>query len=142
VFCPFFGWWFGFRAFKPGIRPQDGGSQLFANITDSGVRFLSICGPPKYSEIRLNLAQAVQGVGSMAAPLLASYVFFKNIDDTADGLQQVQWVYLGVACFVVLLAASLPLLGKNRILTLLRSSSSSHQCQKSQMQIWLSWSTK
>ena len=43
----------------------------------------------------------------MAAPLLASYVFFKNINDTADGLQQVQWVYLGVACFVVLLAASL-----------------------------------
>jgi MFS transporter, FHS family, L-fucose permease len=71
-------------------------------------RFLSICGPPKYSEIRLNLAQAVQGVGSMAAPLLASYVFFKNISDTADGLQQVQWVYLGVACFVVLLAVSLP----------------------------------
>jgi FHS family L-fucose permease-like MFS transporter len=51
---------------------------------------MSICGPPKYSEIRLNLAQAVQGVGSMAAPLLASYVFFKNIIDTADGLQQVQ----------------------------------------------------
>lgn len=42
----------------------------------------------------------------MAAPLLASYVFFKNISDTADGLQQVQWVYLGVACFVVLLAVS------------------------------------
>jgi fucose permease len=45
-------------------------------------RFLSICGPPKYSEIHLNLAQAVQGVGSMAAPLLASYVFFKNISDS------------------------------------------------------------
>lgn len=26
--------------------------------------FLSICGPPKYSEIRLNLAQAVQGTGA------------------------------------------------------------------------------
>ncbi|KAI9743263.1 MAG: hypothetical protein M1818_003109 [Claussenomyces sp. TS43310] len=66
--------------------------------------FLSICGPPRYSEIRLNLAQAVQGVGSMLGPLLASYVFFKHVDDTTQGLQQVQWTYLGVACFVALLA--------------------------------------
>ncbi|KAL1905930.1 hypothetical protein Sste5344_008318 [Sporothrix stenoceras] len=43
--------------------------------------FLSICGPPRYSEIRLNLAQAIQ-----------------------DGLKNVQWVYLGVAGFVALLA--------------------------------------
>jgi FHS family L-fucose permease-like MFS transporter len=40
----------------------------------------------------------------MAAPLLASYVFFRNIDGTASGLQQVQWTYLGVAVFVALLA--------------------------------------
>jgi len=40
--------------------------------------FLSICGPPRYSEIRLNLAQAVQGVGSFVAPLLASRVFFAH----------------------------------------------------------------
>jgi len=40
----------------------------------------------------------------MAAPLLASYVFFKNIDGTTAGLQQVQWTYLGVAVFVGLLA--------------------------------------
>ncbi|KAJ9148550.1 Glucose galactose transporter [Pleurostoma richardsiae] len=65
--------------------------------------FLSICGPPKYSEIRLNLAQAVQGVGSFVAPLLASRVFFaKTVDDDA-GLKNVQWTYLGVACFVALL---------------------------------------
>ncbi|KAL9618141.1 MAG: hypothetical protein Q9160_007148 [Pyrenula sp. 1 TL-2023] len=65
--------------------------------------FLSICGPPRYSEIRLNLAQAVQGVGSFVAPLLASRVFFANTVDTAAGLKNVQWVYLGVACFVGLL---------------------------------------
>jgi FHS family L-fucose permease-like MFS transporter len=40
----------------------------------------------------------------MCAPLLASYVFFKDVQDTAEGLQSVQWVYLGVACFVALLA--------------------------------------
>jgi len=65
--------------------------------------FLSICGPPRYSEIRLNLAQAIQATGSFVAPLLASRVFFANTVDTAQGLKNVQWVYLGVACFVGLL---------------------------------------
>ncbi|QKX56884.1 uncharacterized protein TRUGW13939_03991 [Talaromyces rugulosus] len=65
--------------------------------------FLAICGPPRYSEIRLNLAQAVQGVGTFVAPLLASRVFFAHTVNTAAGLKNVQWVYLGVACFVALL---------------------------------------
>ncbi|KAJ5211759.1 uncharacterized protein N7498_003405 [Penicillium cinerascens] len=65
--------------------------------------FLAICGPPKYSEVRLNLGQAVQGVGTFVAPLLASRVFFANTVDTNAGLKNVQWTYLGVACFVVLL---------------------------------------
>ncbi|EXJ75983.1 MFS transporter, FHS family, L-fucose permease [Cladophialophora psammophila CBS 110553] len=62
--------------------------------------FLAICGPPRYSEIRLNLAQAVQGVGSFVAPLLASRVFFAHTVDTDQGLRNVQWTYLGVAGFV------------------------------------------
>jgi FHS family L-fucose permease-like MFS transporter len=65
--------------------------------------FLSICGPPRYSEIRLNLAQAIQATGSFVAPLLASRVFFAQTVDTKQGLKNVQWVYLGVACFVALL---------------------------------------
>lgn len=65
--------------------------------------FLSICGPPRYSEIRLNLEQGVQAVGSFVAPLLASRVFSAKTVDTDQGLKNVQWVYLGVACFVALL---------------------------------------
>jgi len=65
--------------------------------------FLAICGPPRYSEIRLNLAQGIQGVGSFVAPLLASRVFFAKTIDDDQGLKNVQWVYLGVACFVALL---------------------------------------
>jgi FHS family L-fucose permease-like MFS transporter len=65
--------------------------------------FLAICGPPRYSEIRLNLAQGVQGIGSFVAPLLAARVFFDKTIDTQQGLKNVQWVYLGVACFVALL---------------------------------------
>ncbi|CAN8104947.1 unnamed protein product [Discula destructiva] len=65
--------------------------------------FLSICGPPRHSEIRLNLAQAVQGVGSFVAPLLGARVFFASTVNTKQGLENVQWVYLGVAGFVALL---------------------------------------
>ncbi|PSN74602.1 glucose/galactose transporter [Corynespora cassiicola Philippines] len=65
--------------------------------------FLAICGPPRYSEIRLNLAQGIQGVGSFVAPLLASRVFFADTVDDEAGLKNVQWVYLGVAGFVGLL---------------------------------------
>jgi FHS family L-fucose permease-like MFS transporter len=65
--------------------------------------FLAICGPPRYSEIRLNLAQGIQGVGSFVAPLLASRVFFAHTVNDDAGLKNVQWTYLGVACFVGLL---------------------------------------
>jgi FHS family L-fucose permease-like MFS transporter len=65
--------------------------------------FLAIAGPPRYSEIRLNLAQGIQGLGSFVAPLLASRVFFAKTVNDDQGLKNVQWVYLGVACFVALL---------------------------------------
>lgn len=52
--------------------------------------------------MRLNLAQAVQAVGTVVGPVLASQVLFKNVDDSS--LQSVQWVYLGIAIFVFLLA--------------------------------------
>ncbi|EJT75829.1 L-fucose permease Glucose/galactose transporter [Gaeumannomyces tritici R3-111a-1] len=74
-----------------------------ATLETAADPFLSICGPPRYSEVRLNLAQAIQGVGSFVAPLLASRVFFANTIDTNEGLKNVQWVYLGVAGFVALL---------------------------------------
>ena len=53
-------------------------------------------------ELRLNLAQAFQAIGSVVAPVLASFVLFKNVDD--NSLQSVQWVYLGIACFFFFLA--------------------------------------
>jgi len=57
-------------------------------------KLLQICGPPRCSEIHLNLAQAFQAVGSFVAPLLASRVFFAKTFDTAQGLKNVQWTYL------------------------------------------------
>ncbi|KAK7418680.1 hypothetical protein QQZ08_011154 [Neonectria magnoliae] len=64
--------------------------------------FITICGPPRYAEIRINLSQAFNGIGTVIAPVLGSYVFFNFDDDKA--LANVQWVYLSIAVFVLLLA--------------------------------------
>ena len=48
------------------------------------------------------ISQAFNGIGTVVAPVLGSYVFFAFDDDRA--LQNVQWVYLAIACFVFLLA--------------------------------------
>lgn len=68
--------------------------------------YIAVCGPPRLSEFRLELSQSVQAVGSVIAPLLAARVFFNNVN--ADGkdtdLKNLQWTYLGIACFVFCLA--------------------------------------
>jgi FHS family L-fucose permease-like MFS transporter len=63
-----------------------------------------VCGPPKYAEIRINIAQAFNGIGTVVAPVLGSYVFFKFSDEKA--LDNVQWVYVAIAIFVLLLATA------------------------------------
>ncbi|KAF2117566.1 MFS monosaccharide transporter-like protein [Lophiotrema nucula] len=63
--------------------------------------FIILCGPPEYAEVRLNMSQAVQAIGSILSPLLAKKVLFKA---SANSLIDVQWTYLGIAFFTVLLA--------------------------------------
>ncbi|RYP45093.1 hypothetical protein DL768_008524 [Monosporascus sp. mg162] len=63
---------------------------------------LYVCGPPRYAEIRINLSQAFNGIGTVVAPVMGSYVFFTFDDETA--LQNVNWVYLSIAIFVFALA--------------------------------------
>lgn len=41
---------------------------------------------------------------TIVGPVLGSYVFFKNTNDNVDALKAVQWVYLAVGIFVLLLA--------------------------------------
>jgi FHS family L-fucose permease-like MFS transporter len=64
--------------------------------------FIAVCGPPRYSEMRINLSQAFNGVGTVIAPVLGSYVLFTFSDEEA--LANVQWVYLAIAVFVLILA--------------------------------------
>lgn len=61
-----------------------------------------VCGPPKYAEMRINISQAFNGVGTVVSPVLGSYVFFAFND--AKALQNVQWVYTAIAGFVFILA--------------------------------------
>ncbi|KAK5130222.1 hypothetical protein LTR08_002307 [Meristemomyces frigidus] len=67
--------------------------------------YITMCGPPRYAEMRINISQAFNGIGTVVAPVLGSYVFFKDTGDSAQSLQNVQWVYLAIAAFVFLLAA-------------------------------------
>ncbi|KAL8711654.1 MAG: hypothetical protein Q9220_004064 [cf. Caloplaca sp. 1 TL-2023] len=68
-----------------------------------GNPFIALCGPPRYAEVRLNISQAVQAVGSVVSPILAQKVLFKGITD-APSLIDIQWTYLGIALFDVALA--------------------------------------
>lgn len=67
--------------------------------------FIALCGPLEHAEIRLNISQGVQAVGSVLSPLLAKKVLFKSVQDVAS-LVDVQWTYLGIALFDVLLAVA------------------------------------
>lgn len=67
--------------------------------------FIALCGPLENAEIRLNISQGVQAVGSVVSPLLAKKVLFKRVQDVAS-LVDVQWTYLAIALFDVLLAVA------------------------------------
>ncbi|KAL8939568.1 MAG: hypothetical protein Q9211_002680 [Gyalolechia sp. 1 TL-2023] len=73
-----------------------------STLETSANPFIATCGPPRLSEVRLELAQSFQAIGSVMAPLLASRVFFKHTEPR--DLSSVQWTYLGIAAFVFLLA--------------------------------------
>lgn len=66
--------------------------------------YITMCGPPRYAELRINISQAFNGVGTVVAPVLGSYAFFKYTSDDVRSLQNVQWVYLAIAIFCFSLA--------------------------------------
>lgn len=65
--------------------------------------YIALCGPLEYAEVRLNVSQAFQAIGTVVSPLLATKVLFRNVQD-ASSLVNVQWTYLGIALFVFALA--------------------------------------
>ncbi|PMD44761.1 MFS general substrate transporter [Hyaloscypha variabilis F] len=65
--------------------------------------FLALCGPSEHAEFRLLLAQGVQAVSSVLSQLLAEKVLFSSVASNPS-LIDVQWTYLAVALFTVILA--------------------------------------
>lgn len=74
-----------------------------ATLETAGNPFITLCGPPEYAEVRLNISQAVQAIGTVFSPILAKKVLFKNALDVSS-LIDIQWTYLGIALFDVVLA--------------------------------------
>ena len=74
-----------------------------ATLETAGNPFISLCGPPEYAEVRLNISQGFQAIGTVVSPILAQKVLFKNVSN-APSLIDVQWAYLGIALFDVILA--------------------------------------
>ncbi|WVW85138.1 hypothetical protein I302_107175 [Kwoniella bestiolae CBS 10118] len=65
--------------------------------------FIALAGPGELSEARLLFSQAIQAIGSLASSLLSQRALFNNVDQMR--LFNVQWCYLAVAIFVLILAA-------------------------------------
>jgi len=67
--------------------------------------FIALCGPMEYVEVRLNLSQGFQAIGTVVAPLIAQKALFGQSND-APSLINTQWAYLGIALFTVALAVA------------------------------------
>jgi len=63
--------------------------------------YITVLGSPKYAAARLNFSQGFQGIASFAGPMIGSRWFFTGANATS--LDTVQWVYLAVAGFGLIL---------------------------------------
>jgi fucose permease len=70
--------------------------ELAANL------FIILAGPSELSEARFNFAQGFFGVGIIVSPIVAEKALFSSINQ--EDLFRVQWCYLAVGLFAVLLA--------------------------------------
>ncbi|PVH80503.1 MFS general substrate transporter [Cadophora sp. DSE1049] len=74
------------------------------SVTETAANpFLALCGPSEYAEFRLLMAQGVQATGSVLSQLLAEKVLFRSVAKDPS-LIDVQWTYLAIALFTVILA--------------------------------------
>ena len=67
---------------------------IFSHVVP-GLRWLND-GPPRYSEIRINLAQAFNAIGTVIAPVLGSYVLSQNVGDNGKSGFMTVGFYLNV----------------------------------------------
>lgn len=66
--------------------------------------FMALCGPARYGEVRLNLSQGIQAIGTVVSPILAKKALFNNVVNAPSSLVDVQWTYLAISLFTFILA--------------------------------------
>lgn len=67
--------------------------------------YITVLGPSKSSEFRLNLSQSFNGVGSLVGPIIAAKLFFgENGEESSEDLSSVQSVYLFIGGVVLIIA--------------------------------------
>ncbi|CAO3625917.1 unnamed protein product [Mucor hiemalis] len=73
-----------------------------ATLENCANTYITIIGSRKYASLRINVAQAFNGLASVIAPIVASYAFFGGNEDEGPNtnLDSVKWTYVGVACGV------------------------------------------
>lgn len=67
--------------------------------------FVALCGSTQNSEIRLNIARAIQATGWISSSILCFKVLFKNVD-TTSALVSMQWVFLVLSIVSILLTTA------------------------------------
>ena len=65
--------------------------------------YVTVLGKPETSELRLNLAQCFNGVGSFIGPIIAANVFFGS-NNNDNSLDSVKMVYIIIGVVVLLIA--------------------------------------
>lgn len=72
-----------------------------ATLETAANSYITVLGPPSQSAMRLTFAQAFNGIATVIGPIIASHTFFNGANQYS--LDTVQYVYLALACFALLL---------------------------------------
>ncbi|GFZ47560.1 hypothetical protein JCM24511_05304 [Saitozyma sp. JCM 24511] len=64
--------------------------------------FIALAGPGELSEARLNFARGIAAIGMVISPVIVQKALFPGIHQ--EDLFRIQWYYLGLALFILLLA--------------------------------------
>lgn len=63
-----------------------------------------IDGPDAWLVTWNDLTTCNNRIGTVVAPVIGSYAIFNHVGNDQKSLENVQWIYLAIACFVFLLA--------------------------------------
>lgn len=75
-----------------------------ATLETAANSYIVVLGPPKFAAFRLTLAQSFNGIASVIGPIIAANTFFnEKLDNNGNQLGTVQYVYLAMSMFALVL---------------------------------------